>query len=93
MATIELKNLTFSYNKNTPSAVCALDHVSLTIDGAADGITPRGGRYALTSGGAFTGAAVSRDEASKPKWVKGVSVVDGEIVLTIKRKGFMLIVR
>ena len=39
MATIELKNLTFSYNKNTPSAVCALDHVSLTIDGAADGIT------------------------------------------------------
>ncbi len=39
MATIELKNLTFTYNKNTPSAVCALDHVSLTIDGAADGIT------------------------------------------------------
>ncbi|MBQ7314248.1 MAG: ATP-binding cassette domain-containing protein, partial [Clostridia bacterium] len=39
MATIELKNLTFSYNKNTPSAVCALDHVSLTIYGAADGIT------------------------------------------------------
>ena len=39
MATIELKNLAFTYNKNTPSAVCALDHVSLTIDGAADGIT------------------------------------------------------
>ncbi|MBR5311421.1 MAG: energy-coupling factor transporter ATPase [Clostridia bacterium] len=39
MAVIELKNITFTYNKNTPSAVCALDHVSLKIDGAADGIT------------------------------------------------------
>ena len=39
MATIELNNITFTYNKNTPSAVCALDHVSLKIDGAADGIT------------------------------------------------------
>ncbi|MGN1346899.1 MAG: energy-coupling factor transporter ATPase [Eubacteriales bacterium] len=39
MATIELNNLTFTYNKNTPSAVTALDHVSLYIDGAADGVT------------------------------------------------------
>ncbi len=39
MAVIELNNITFTYNKNTPSAVCALDHVSLKIDGAADGIT------------------------------------------------------
>ena len=36
MATIELNNITFTYNKNTPSAVCALDHVSLKIDGAAE---------------------------------------------------------
>ena len=39
MAVIELNNISFTYNKNTPSAVCALDHVSLKIDGAADGIT------------------------------------------------------
>lgn len=39
MATIELNNITFTYNKNTPSAVTALDHISLKIDGAADGIT------------------------------------------------------
>lgn len=38
MAVIELNNLTFTYNKNTPSAVTALDHISLKIDGA-DGIT------------------------------------------------------
>ncbi len=38
MAVIELNDLTFTYNKNTPSAVTALDHVSLKIDGA-DGIT------------------------------------------------------
>ncbi len=38
MAVIELNDLTFTYNKNTPSAVTALDHVSLKIDDA-DGIT------------------------------------------------------
>ncbi len=38
MAVIELNDLTFTYNKNTPSAVTALDRVSLKIDGA-DGIT------------------------------------------------------
>ncbi len=39
MATIELTNVTFTYNKNAPSATRALDNISLKIDGEADGIT------------------------------------------------------
>lgn len=39
MSTIELKNIYFTYNKKTPSAVCALDDVSLKIDGERDGVT------------------------------------------------------
>lgn len=39
MSTIELRNIYFTYNRKTPSAVCALDNVSLEIDGERDGIT------------------------------------------------------
>ena len=60
---------------------------------AADGIRPKGGSYQLTSSnGAFTGATVSL-AAGAPDWVKGVAVVDGEIVLEAKPVGFQLIVR
>lgn len=37
MATIELENVTFTYNKGLPSAVTALDDISLRIDGADKG--------------------------------------------------------
>jgi len=59
---------------------------------AADGIRPKGGSYALTSGGKFTNANVT-PASGAPDWVKGVSVVDGEIVLDVKPRGFMLIVK
>ena len=59
---------------------------------AADGIRPKGGSYALTSGGKFTNANVSLASGA-PNWVKGVSVADGEIVLEVKPRGFMLIVK
>jgi len=59
---------------------------------AADGIRPKGGSYALTSGGKFTNATVSLASGA-PNWVKGVSVVDGEIVLDVKSRGFTLIVK
>lgn len=39
MAKIELKNITFTYNKGTPSAVKALDNIFLKIDGEHDGVT------------------------------------------------------
>ena len=60
---------------------------------AADGIRPKGGSYQLTSSnGAFAGANVTL-AAGAPEWVKGVSVVDGEIVLDAKTTGMMVIVR
>ena len=59
---------------------------------AADGIRPKGGSYVLTSGGQFAGATVTLASGA-PNWVKGVSVVDGEIVLDVKSRGFMLIVK
>lgn len=39
MATIKLEDVTFTYNKGTPSSVTALDHISLEIDGEHDGVT------------------------------------------------------
>ena len=58
---------------------------------AAEGVKPRGGQYTLTSGGAFTGANVSL--VDKPNWVKGVSVVNGDIVLYAKPRGTIIIVK
>ena len=59
---------------------------------AVDGIRPKGGSYVLTSGGKFTNANVSLASGA-PDWVKGVSVVDGDIVLEAKPIGFKLIVK
>ena len=60
---------------------------------AADGIRPKGGVHVLTaSDGAFADANVSLASGA-PNWVKGVSVADGEIVLEVKPRGFMLIVK
>lgn len=39
MATIKLEDVTFTYNKGTPSSVTALDRISLEIDGEHDGVT------------------------------------------------------
>ena len=59
---------------------------------AAEGIRPKGGNHTLTSGGKFDGATVSL-AAGAPKWVKGVSVVDGDIVLNVKSTGMVIIVK
>ena len=60
---------------------------------AVDGIRPKGGAHVLTaSDGAFADAKVTL-AAGAPDWVKGVAVVDGEIVLEAKPVGFQLIVR
>ena len=51
------------------------------------------GKYVLTtSNGSFVGANVSLAD-DVPTWVKGVSVVDGEIVLDIKQKGMSFLIR
>jgi len=60
---------------------------------ATEGIRPKGGDHTLTSGGKFAGATVS-PAAGAPSWVKGVSVnSSGDIVLTVKRKGFVVFIR
>ena len=58
---------------------------------SADGLRPSGSVYRLTSGIDFTGKTVSL--VNSPKWVKGVRIVDGDIVVEIKPTGLMLIVK
>ena len=52
----------------------------------------KGGANVLTSGGKFTGVAVSLAPGA-PDWVKAVDVVNGEIVLDVKPIGTIFIVR
>ena len=59
---------------------------------SSDDIKPKGGTHTLTSGGAFAGKTVEL-AADAPKWVKGVSVVDGDIVLDVKSTGLVIILR
>lgn len=59
---------------------------------AAEGKHVKGGAHVLTSGGAFAGANVELAEDCLD-WVKGVSVVDGEIVIDVKAIGTIIIVR
>ena len=58
---------------------------------AAEGIRARGGANVLTSGGKFANANVTLATGA-PDWAKGVSVVDGEIVLDVKPMGTIVIV-
>ena len=58
---------------------------------AAEGKKARCGANVLTSGGKFADATVSL--VNKPEWVKGISVVDGDIVLDVKITGTMILVR
>ena len=57
----------------------------------ADGLQVKGGKYALTSGGVFTGTNVSL--VDQPDWVKGISIVNGEIVLDVKASGMVVIIK
>ena len=75
------KTVTLNGNKNVTVKVSA-----------ADGVRPKGDSYVLTSGGKFGDATVSL-AADAPDWVSRVKVENGEIVLDVKRKGFVLIVK
>lgn len=58
---------------------------------ANEGVRPSSSQtYTLTSTFDFTGKAVNL--VDKPDWVKSVDIVDGNLVLTVKSKGFTLIV-
>ena len=63
---------------------------------SADGIRPaytsgNEGKYALTSGGAFADKTVEFD-VDAPDWANGVSIEDGEIVLSVKQMGTIFLV-
>ena len=95
-------NLGFNFTEKRTAPVLDVTGKTVTLGdngavsvkvSAADGIRPKGGSYALTSGGKFTNATVT-PASGKPDWVKGVSVnSDGNIELAVKPRGFMLIVK
>ena len=59
---------------------------------AAEGARAKGGANALTAGGKFANANVSL-AAGAPKWVKGIRVENGEIVLEAMPTGLFIIVK
>ena len=92
--------LGFNFTDNTDSPVLDLTGKTVTANGtvnvkvlAADGIRPKGGRYALTSGEKFSGVTVSLDVTGKPTWVEGLSVDNGDIVLDVKPQGIIVIIK
>ena len=69
------------------SATVSGDTVNVKVS-AADGIRPKGGTHTLTSGIDFTGKTVNLVEA--PDWVQSVGVGGGNIVLTVKPVGLVI---
>ena len=91
--------LGFNFTEKRTTPVLDVTGKTVTVNGtvsvkisAAEGIRPKGGNHTLTSGGKFAGATVSLADGA-PKWVKGVSVVDGDIVLNVKSTGMVIIVK
>jgi len=64
--------------------------VNVKVSSTGD-FRPKSGIYALTSGMDFSGKTVNL--VDKPEWAQGANVVDGNIVLSVKPKGFMIIVK
>jgi len=93
------ENAALAFNFTVKDTAPVLSGTAVTAAGesvnvkvtAADGIRPKGGDYALTGGMDFTGKTVNL--VDKPEWAKSASVKDGNIVLSVIPKGFMLIVR
>ena len=74
--------------------VTANDTVNVKVSAVGD-IRPAfgaDGKYALTSGGGFSGKTVTLT-ADAPKWAKSVTIVDGNIVLSVKPKPMVIVVR
>ena len=70
---------------NIPSSV----KVKVTAD---EGIKPSSSQtHTLTSTFDFTGKTVNL--VDKPDWVRSVDIVDGNLVLTVKSKGLMILVK
>ena len=91
--------LAFNFTERATAPTLALaSGKTATISGAVnvkvsatDDLRVTGGIYALTSGFDFTGKTVN--VVDQPEWVKSVEIVDGNLVLTAKGLGLMLIVK
>lgn len=64
--------------------------VNVKVSSTGD-LRPNGGDYALTSGMNFAGKTVNL--VAPPAWVKGVKVENGNIVLSVKHVGLMILVK
>ena len=82
---LDLTNKTVTFNEGETTNVVV--RISST-----DGKRGRGGPHALTSGGNFADATVTLAEGY-PNWVKGVSVVDGNIVIDINPSGLTIFIK
>ena len=94
--------LAFNFTDKTTHPVLAMaDGKTVTLGSQSNVIVkisskgdlrPKGGTYTLTSGGKFADATALLASDS-PRWVKGVKVVDGEIVLETRGTGTALYIR
>ena len=94
--------LAFNFtDKTTPPVLAMADGKTVTLGSQSNVIVkisskgdlrPKGGTYTLTSGGKFADATALLASDS-PRWVKGVKVVDGEIVLETRGTGTALYIR
>ena len=94
--------LAFNFTDKTTHPVLAMaDGKTVTLGSQSNVIVkisskgdlrPKGGTYTLTSGGKFADATALLASGS-PRWVKGVKVVDGEIVLETRGTGTALYIR
>ena len=95
--------LAFNYT-NRGNPVLDLDGKTVTFDegettnvlvkiSASTDKRPSSGKNVLTSGGQFAGVTVTFAPGAAPDWVKGIDVVDGEIVLDVKPMGTRIIIR
>ena len=91
--------LAFNFtNRIVAPQIAIAEGKTLTVNGAvkvkipADSKWPTGGENVLTTCGGFTADKVSLVDGA-PKWVRGLSVVDGNIVLDVKPRGTRVIVR
>ena len=93
----ENSNLAFNFTQRDvapalggTAATAAGESVNVKVS-STDGLRPKGGTYALTSGMDFSGKTVNL--VDKPEWVRGASVVNGDIVLSVKRGGFAILIK
>ena len=94
----ENANLAFNFTDKATApqlAIPAASTIPATVNvkiSANEGIRPSSSQtHTLTSTFDFTGKTVNL--VDKPDWVRSVDIVDGNLVLTVKSKGLMIIVQ